>query len=228
MTQEDKEMWKKIKEQQGYIVLITCIIFHYFSYVSLFRAIRIINKKICIRQNKNEKDSFIGGYAFPELWVLGNILCGIVIYILLVYINIPVWLGWTFVILAIMRTFEILIYHVNVLLFDRLKVESRGGEYAIKSPIRMLVLLLINMFEYIICFSIVYLFFITGLNDAYWQSFAMSISAFLNINLPESGKLLSNKWIAVARIESILGIFMNLICIARFINTLPSVKTIDE
>lgn len=32
----------------------------------------------------------------------------------------------------------------------------------------------------------------------------------------------------VAHIESVIGIFMNIICLARFISLLPTVKTIDN
>ena len=93
---------------------------------------------------------------------------------------------------------------------------------------QLLLLLLCNMFEYILCFSIVYLFFIPDLMSSnYWQSFAYSMSAFLNLNISGIDDL-PHAIVKVVRIESILGIFMNLICIARFINLLPDVNTIEK
>ncbi len=225
----DKNNWGLIKKEEGYIVLVVCYVFNCLRKVSLFQWIRDTNRCICGRFGKNAEKSFFGGHHFPELWVVCNMLCGIIMYILLLYVPVPRVIGWIFVVLAILRAFEIMVYHVNVLLFDPLTAHSKGQEYAIKSPTRMLVLLLCNMFEYVLCFSIVYLFCVEGMNTSFWQSFTMSISAFLNIDAPSATQnLLSNTWVAVARIESILGVFMNLICIARFINALPGVDTMNS
>ena len=227
--EQDKINWALIRKEEGYIVLVVCFLFHCLSKVSVFQGIRELNKCIYVNCGKDPVKSFIGGYNFPELWVLCNMLCGIIVYILLVYIQMPRVLGWIFVAMAIMRAFEIMVYHVNVLLFDPLIAHSKGKDYAIKSSTRMLVLLLCNMFEYVLCFSIVYLFCVEGMNVSFWQSFTMSASAFLNIDAPNTTQnLLSNTWVAVARIESIIGVFMNLICIARFINMLPQVKSMSS
>ncbi len=221
--------WAYIREDQGLIVLAACWLFDKLSYLSLFKVIRFINKEKCTRYNIDEEKSFIGGSNFPELWVLLNILNGIVIYILLALVDIPCWLKWVIMVPAIARAFEIMVYHINVLLFDPLKSASKEDGYAIKSSVRMLILLLINMFEYVICFSIVYLCCIPGINDSFIQSFSTSIYAFLNINIPDDKTvLLSNTWLTVARMEAILGVLMNLICIARFINMLPSVETKEK
>ena len=230
MNQDQSKInWALIKKEEGYIVLAVCFLFHCLSKVSVFQWIRELNKCICTRLGKDASKSFFGGYNFPEFWVLCNMLCGMIVYILLVYVRVPRVIGWIFVAFAIMRAFEIMVYHVNVLLFDPLIARSKGKDYAIKSSTRMLVLLLCNMFEYVLCFSIVYLFCVEGMNASFWQSFTMSISAFLNIDAPNATQnLLSNTWVAVARIESIIGVFMNLICIARFINMLPEVKSISS
>lgn len=228
MKQEIKAMWKKIKEEQGIIVLATCFFFNILRYISVFQWVRSANNRICAHRHKSPKDSFIGGYHFPEIWVLCNITCGIMVYALMVNFQLPKVLGAIFVAFAIMRAFEIMVYHVNVLLFDPLMTEARGEKYAIKSPVRMLLLLLINMAEYVLCFSIVYLFFVPeAVNFDYWQSFTLSTSAFLNIGLPENNTS-PEIIVRIARIETILGVFMNLICIARFINMLPSVNSLDK
>ena len=226
---QNKINWALIRKEEGYIVLAVCFLFHCLSKISVFQWIRELNKCICACRGRDVSKSFLGGYNFPEFWVLCNMLCGIIVYILLVYVQVPRVLGWIFVAFAIMRAFEIMVYHVNVLLFDPLIAHSKGKDYAIKSSTRMLVLLLCNMFEYVLCFSIVYLFCVEGMNASYWQSFTMSISAFLNIDTPDTTQdLLSNTWVAVARIESIIGVFMNLICIARFINMLPQVRSMSS
>lgn len=221
-------MWQKIKDEQGIIVLATCIFFDILRYVSIFQWVRCINSRVCARRKKNPKESFIGGYHFPEIWVICSVVCCVIIYAFMANFQLPKILGAIFVALAIMRAFEIMVYHVNVLLFDPLISTAKGKEYAIKSPVRMLLLLLINMAEYVLCFSIVYLFFEPeAVTMDYWRSFTLSTSAFLNIGLPENPTL-PEIIVRIARIETVLGVFMNLICIARFINMLPSVNTLDR
>lgn len=234
--------WKNIK-QNGFIVASTCYVFNCLRQVSLFQQVRNIAKwlwMLCHRTElagKTEAEKrqafaatkpLTGSYVFPELWVVGNITCGIIAYILMAHGVMPYWLGCVLVGLAILRAFEIMVYHVNVLLFDPLIASSLQQQYAIKSATRMLLLLLCNMLEYIVCFSIVYVFFLPeGLNVSAWHSLSISISAFLNIGV-DGIKVLPSTLVKVVHIESILGIFMNLICIARFINMLPSVNTIDK
>jgi len=225
----------------GFIVALTCSIFNVLRQVSLFQQVRNISLSVWNIRHKSDlqglsdeqKRAFYnshrpltGTYLFPELWVVGNVVCGMIIYALMAGHVMPTWLGWVCVVLACLRAFEIMVYHVNVLLFDPLLAPQ--NTYAIKSATRMMLMLLINMLEYVLCFSIVYLFFMPETVDgSFWQSLEMSMSAFLNIGMPELDSS-SRTLMVVVRIESVLGIFMNLICIARFINMLPSVKTIDN
>ena len=229
-TQQEKNglcaRTKKVKEIHGLLVSFFYLLFSCLRYVSVFQWIREANKCRCKRKKIDVANSFIGGYHFPDIWVSINIIFEIAIYLLIFYTEgSHLWFCWIFVVLAIMRALEIMVYHVNVLLFDPISSKIEGKRYHIKSPIRMLILLLINMAEYILCFGIVYLFFyyedVTA--DGYWNSFTLSIYSFLNISLKEEEDI-----IHLVRIESILGIFMNLICIARFINMLPAVSSLDQ
>ena len=106
MEQEIKAMWKKIKEEQGIIVLAICFFFNILRYISVFQWVRSANNRFCTHRHKSPKDSFIGGYNFPEIWVLCNITCGIMVYALMVNFQLPKVLGAIFVAFAIMRAFE--------------------------------------------------------------------------------------------------------------------------
>ena len=234
--------WESFKKN-GFIVAGACYVFNVLRQVSLFQQVRNIAQWLWMLSHKNElegktedekRELFAASrpithtYVFPELWVIGNIVCGLAVYALLAGHHMPRAIGWVFVVLAILRAFEIMVYHVNVLLFDPLIASNNNQQYAIKSATRMLLLLLCNMLEYVICFSIVYVFFLPDIMSAtFWQPLSLSISAFLNISI-EGMEVHSTALVKVIHIESILGIFMNLICIARFINMLPSVNTIDK
>lgn len=230
-------------KKDGFIISFFYSIFNALRQVSLFQQVRNFAgwrwmllqhqelKGLTYSQKKQQFSAtqpFVNSYLFSELWVAGTILCGILIYTLMANCTIPDWLQVIFICFALLRAFEIMIYHINVLLFDPIRADKAGQKYVIKSPTRMLLLLMINMVEYMLCFSIVFLFFAPDvLSTTSWQSFAFSASAFLNLDVPEIN-LLPNAILHLAHIESIVGVLMNIICIARFIGTLPSVRTIEK
>lgn len=238
-----KDHNKNNVKNDGFLTSFFYSIFNALRQVSLFQQVRnfvgwgwmILHFRelngLTYKQKKQKYSAtrpFVNSYLFSELWVTCAILCGLLFYTLMTNGSVPDWLRVTFICLALLRAFEIIIYHVNVLLFDPIRAEKNGQKYAIKSPTRMLLLLMINMAEYMLCFSIVFLFFSPDvLTATTWQSFAYSASAFLNLDVPEIGKL-PNTILHLAHIESIIGVLMNIICIARFISMLPSVRTIEK
>lgn len=96
-------------------------------------------------------------------------------------------------------------------------------EYAIKSATRTVILLIFNMLEYILQFTVIYTSAINlqQINEEFGilQSFAYFMSMG---SLDGSGK---NTWLmVVVYVETVIGIFMNILCLARFIGMLPDVK----
>lgn len=224
----------------GFILALTCWIFDVLRQVSLFQQVKNISKWIWTKHHRirikdlslDEQEKYFKKhkplthtYLFPELWVIGNAIFGMIVYCLMACKMLPDFIGGVCVVLGCLRMFEILVYHINVMLFD--PIINSQNNYAIKSATRMLILLLINMLEYVLYFSIVYLFFIPeNLDISYWQIFSMSVSAFMNIDMPSIIES-PNAIMILVRFESVLGVFMNLICIARVIGMLPSVRTKD-
>ena len=225
----------------GFILPLACSLFDALRQVSLFQQVRNISKGLWnLRHRKtlqhlspeqqkcyyDEHRPLTHTYLFPELWVTGSVIAAVSIYCLMVAQILPNWLGWICVIIACLRMFEILVYHINVMLFD--PILNAQNNYAIKSATRMLILLMINMIEYILYFSIVYLFFMPhNLDISGWQVFSMSISTFMNIEMPPLD-VPPSAVMLVVRLESILGVFMNMICIARVLGMLPRVRTKDS
>jgi len=155
---------------------------------------------------------------------------------------------------AILRPLAIFVYHVNVLFFDpmhkhydekyknlrafsRLRDEQgpttkadEQKEYAIKSVTRMIILLILNMIEYVLAFSIIYCIMDgtqSGISTI--SVILQSMSLFTNLDsptgLPDSA---GKDVLSVANIEAITGLFMNLLCLARFIGTIPGIKSVDD
>lgn len=128
---------------------------------------------------------------------------------------------------VIERTFELYVYQVNVLLFDPLKVGREN--YKIKSATRMVILLVMNMVEYTFWFSSMYsaLCFFSGTYCPDGFIFFMdSFSVFTNLSGPSD--ISFNGFQFLAFVETVIGMFMNLICLARFVGLLPAVATHDD
>ncbi len=178
-----------------------------------------------------EKKPFTHCYIFPELWALSHILlaflgclimakyeCVVIKYCLLFY--------------GIARMFELFVYQVNVLLFDPIKSRLKRHTYRIKSATRTILLLICNIIEYVLWFSVVYIFiFRQSYQDVDgFRIILESVTTLANIASPEDiSKYEDFMEIAIiAYVESVVGVFLNIICLARFISLLPSVETVDK
>ena len=226
--------------KDGFILWLAYHVFDFLRQVSLFQQIRNISRwcfkygfykknpdasKSDFEKTWNDSRPFVNKRVFPEIWVLFNLFLGILGCIMLSN-GAPRWVGWVFCIYSILRTFEIVVYQINVLLFDPIK--SGISQYRIKSATRMVILLMCNICEYILFFSIIYLFLLRNEcgNMSTMEVVIESFTTFTSINspidIPHPGLM------SIAFIESVIGVFMNLICLARFVSLLPAVQTIDN
>lgn len=229
-------------KEDGFILWFSYNVFNILRQVSLFQQIRNIRKYIfdCNFWSKNPNATqelynstwktntpFCYTHHFSELWLIGNIILGITGYYLLLFCK-NRFLCWIFVIYAIFRILEIFIYQVNALLFDPIKSKVNNEEYKIKSATRMVIMLLLNILEYIIWFSAIYVFAYNTSELCTDCSNVVFDSIMTLANIAEPKHVDDPIIIIIAYIESIIGIFMNIICLARFISLLPPVKTINN
>lgn len=219
--------------------IILCLFYYLFAmlrHISVFQTIRNVvmirwNKKYNKEKFKRDSDKYIKRWnkykpfvfkpIFSEIWLLSNLLFGIIGIILWKNINCNV-LKWIYAIYAFERILEIFVYQVNVMFFDPLKDHGKG--YYINSAIRTIIMVILNLVEYIIYFTIIYLQFgrTENVSDAIRSSF--NIITGLELSLKGKGSL----WMTIGYIEAVIGIFMNIICIARFMSLLPVVETKDK
>lgn len=194
-------------------------------------------------------------YIFPEIWAIGNVLWA-VLWVNLIGKGIVQtnWIIWTVLILSFLRVWEMFIYQMNVLFFHRLNstyiftaekenditkawkkynelhCPNKPNEYAIKSATRTVILLIINMVEYVFQFSVMYsaITFISG-GIPETIGILTSFEIFMNLtNVEDVMQGVNMHLVRIAEIETILGIFMNIVCLARFIGMLPEVTQIDN
>lgn len=221
----------------GFIVPCLTYLFAVLEKLSIFYFIRWIGNELDERNGNNEKDKkcLVRTGLFSEVWVLGNIILAIVAQNIIKYTRIK-WLAIMFMFYAIERIWEMFVYQINVLFFHRLKndlldIKSKktgknkeNKDYFIISATRTVILLLFNMAEYILHFAVIYtavvnLGWITSMEGEVWQSFQifMSMGDLQNYN--------DSKIFVFAYIETILGMFMNIACLAYFIGMLPDTKS---
>ncbi|WP_220482777.1 hypothetical protein, partial [Fontibacillus panacisegetis] len=155
---------------------------------------------------------------FVEKWVIGNLLVA-VIGSILVYSNPSISISWLLMIYAIVRVFEIVIYQLNVTLFDPLK-----PNYSIESGTRLLILLLINYIEMIFWYTII-LLSIMNIKQigttSNWISYVTS--SFYCFSTYDSNRMLANGdlFLSLVSVEIVTGLIMSVLSLARCISLLP-------
>ncbi|WAM30837.1 hypothetical protein [Caldicellulosiruptor naganoensis] len=135
-----------------------------------------------------------------------------------------------------MRVFEIIIYQLNVLFFDRIRAQKKNQDYSIKSATKMVMLLLHNFAEIMFWYLSMMICILKLEGDfsqqsTVWDYIRSNILNVATFNSNEIEKIVNKTNSNIANLiffENITGLFMTLLCLARFVNLLPTVKSKDE
>lgn len=203
---------------KGFILPFWEKIFRLLGKISIFNVIKNIKR---IRVDE----------IFIEKWVFWNLLLSVISSIIVYEVSIDL-ISMILSVYGMARIMEVIVYQINVLLFDPYRARIRGKKYSIKSPTRMVLLLLHNYVELIFWFSTIYIYLSTtaGINLGFNWSDYIRISALCFtsnelsfIDYPGITRIIVN----VAYAEMVGGLVMTIISLARFIGLLPSVDTDD-
>ena len=239
-------------KEDGFLVQAVFLIFYVLERCSVFYWVRVLGSWSYEKRNISGK-AFVNSYIFPEIWVVGNICGAILFQHLAPYISCE-WVLILMIAYAIERVLEMFVYQVNVLFFHRLipvfiepdKKKSKGSraqdtrkqekvksddkpgteqEYKIKSSTRTVLMLILNMVEYVLQFAVIY----AAMNRLCGSPQAAvnvmgSFRIFMNMTSPE--EFSGNFILSVGYMETVIGMFMNIVCLARFVGMLPEVKEI--
>lgn len=214
--QQSKHALKKqtVTKDTSFLVEFWAKIFKLLSYISTYALIKnIFSDKI--------------SYRFVEKWVVFNTSFSIASTIIAVLTKNKIFVS-VVSIYGILRSFEIIVYQLNVLLFDPYRAQKSGKKYKIKSTTRIVILLLHNIVEYIFWFDLLYIGtdILSGrLIKSYWHYLIQSFTIFTNLDVSLITMDASKILMTIGFFETISGLFMTLICLARFIGMLPQVKT---
>ncbi|MEW4371003.1 hypothetical protein [Paenibacillus kandeliae] len=201
------------------IVYYYATLFGWLKCISLFELIRYYRKK----KGKENHTHIV------ELWVVGHVLLSFIAVIIANYFGTIKWIIYPLMIYGFLRNFEIIIYQINVLLFDQYRSERKNIPYKIADYRRMVILLFHNFVEIVFWFSVTYLFAIkffiieNDIKNNFAQSIYISFVTMTtfgppNFNIKESFGLY------LVSIQSMIGLIMTLLTFARFISLLPNIE----
>ena len=156
-------------------------------------------------------------FSFVSIWIVQHTSQSILWTIILIY--------------GLLRVFEIIVYQINVLLFDEYRANKSSQKYTLRSYRRTVLLLLHNFAEIIFWFAASYTILSTEFSLNYGKSMIRAIhSSFVvmtNFGSPNIQPS-SNIGLYIIWTQSVAGLFMTLISLARFIGLLPRPETLDK
>ncbi|MBH9967957.1 hypothetical protein [[Bacillus] enclensis] len=198
--------------------------FHLLRYISLFEWLRILAKKWTVLR-------FVTTHTFVDMWVLFHFFLSFSSILIMKYSGYAP-LHVSLVIYGSLRILEIFVYQINVLLFDEYRAQVRGRNYILKSTRRMVLLLLHNFIEIIFWFGSTYILFTDNFSVNLRDFSVVEIIYLSFIRMTNFGSsplnYTSSTGLQLLWFQSIIGLFMTLIVLARFLGTLPSPKTFDD
>jgi len=165
-------------------------------------------------------------YLFVDIWVLGHTVLSIVAMIISrfsdnkILLNVILYYG-------LLRVFEIFIYQIKVNLIDSYKENANVRSYR-----RVVLALIHNFVEIIFWFTASYLFLITWF-DIPNQSTSLIQALYISFVTmttfgPPNFNINSSPAMIIIMIQSIVGLLMTLVSLARFISLLPRPKSFDS
>ncbi|GEM_PF-822242 len=201
--------------KRSLLVEIWVSILGFLKKISVFT---IVEKCILEKITQQEKQRFI------DIWVITHTFLAFTFVVISYVDNVNIIVKYCFVAYGSLRIFEILIYQLNVMLVNPYETTN----YKLNSYRRMTIALIHNFFEIVFWFAGTYLTFqfINDMTpgDAIYHSFTHMVTYSLTID--------SNKWsiftLIVLQSQALMGVFMTLISLARFISLFPQPKSMDE
>lgn len=213
-----------MKNNQSIIFTFREKSFHFLRYISLFEWLRILAKKWTVLR-------CVTTHTFDGMRVLFHFFLSFSSILIMKYSGYAP-LHVSLVIYGSLRILEIFVYQINVLLFDEYRAQIRGRNYILKSTRRMILLLLHNFIEIIFWFGSTYILFTDNFSVNLKDFSIVEIIYLSFIRMTNFGSsplnYTSSTGLQLLWFQSIIGLFMTLIVLARFLGTLPSPKTFDD
>ena len=204
---------------RSFIVPLWSAIFGSLAWISPFKLVG------SLRPRSLQSPSFIDG------WSLGHLALA-----LLTLVIAAIGAGWAGIfslsLLAYggVRLFELLVYQINVLLFDEYRCRRDGKIYALHGYRRTVILLLHNYFEVLIWFAAAYILaeragFVTIADGGVFGVLRQSLLFMVSFSGDIKG---SGLGLFLILLQSGVGVLFTVVVLARFLSLLPTPATMDD
>jgi len=222
----DKKVPNGDRNAPGYswIVPFWSWVFLILQHISIVEILRTVVPKLRVTS------AFIEGYvtlntlaAFTALAVAAH--------------RLDVAVSWLLVVAVVygsFRIFEITVFQANVLMFHQYRAKVAGESYTLRGFRRTVILLVHNYFEIVCWFGVVNVFLyrdsqITslGTDPSFFSVFRESMLMMFTFT-PETYQPARDPAIMAFSIQAVVGLFMSVIVLARFLALLPPPKSADE
>ncbi|MDO3412070.1 hypothetical protein QWJ34_20070 [Saccharibacillus sp. CPCC 101409] len=231
------------------IVYLYSLFFKVLSYVSIFEGIEFLNKKFAIFKPGFTRKTRV------ELWVFLNFVLSMAAMFIVYLFDEAAWFSYILLGYGVLRTFEIVITQVNILLFDQYRAElkkkkairqardrrdwiaekalRKKAAYQLVGFRRMTILLIHNFFEIIFWFAVCYLvsaqsFNIdTDIHNPLSQALYISFVTMTTFGQANFG-IKDQVSISLIAVQSFIGLVMTLLTFARFVSLLPGITSKDS
>jgi hypothetical protein len=203
----------------SFIVPVWAAIFRVLSFISFFwllcRAIPWL---------RDEKRS----YAVVEIWVVANAALALCVAVLATA-SVASTLVTILLVYGGLRVFEIVVTQGNVLLFDEWRERRAGRSYSLRSYRRILILLLHNYAEVMFWFMAALVAFNRWswlvLDDASFSATFRAALLSLVAFSTEGVRPLGHYTAVFLALQSLVGVFMTVLTLARFLSLMPTPAT---
>jgi hypothetical protein len=203
----------------SFIVPVWAAIFRALSVISLFGLLRWAMPWL---QDKNRS------YAVVETWVVAHTALAL-FAALLAHAGVASTLVTVLLVYGGFRVFEIVVTQVNVLLFDEWRARRAGRSYSLRGYRRILILLLHNYAEVVFWFVAALVSFNRWswlvLDDpsfsATFRATLLSMVAFSTEGVRPLGRYAG----VLLTLQSLVGVFMTVLTLARFLSLMPTPAT---
>lgn len=173
--------------------------------------------------------------GFVEAYVLANSLAGFALLAIVTHWTLPRFAALILLAYAAIRIFEIVVYQVNVLLFDEYRAARAGNAYAVHGYRRIVLLLIHNYFEIVCWFGVIYILLYQwghlavgpGLPDPNFVSVFRESLLLMFSFTGERYATTGDTAVVVFSLHAAVGIFMTMLAFARFLALLPNPASKD-
>jgi hypothetical protein len=192
---------------ESWVVKVYSKIFEKLAWISILKWLE--EGIPCLYRNK----------GFIDIWAVGHFYLSL-LCLTVIPINEIIW------IYGCARIFEVINVQINLLLFDQFRAEEKKKPYFVTGFRRTVLLLIHNYLEIVVWFALVYHTFYdsfevtniclnTVLGSLYFSLVTMTTLGYGDI-IPKT------QWgAAIVIIQILIGIFMALLLLARFVALLP-------